>query len=188
MVFWSKLFARKNFPKQTTNAILIPLWIDFYFGLEMSYEFVIVSWPQHLSTSRWMMKETYKAESLDSDLARLIRYNHPTIITSALCCLLLWLVDFRDIERKREKNIYLLFHLFMHSLVDSCMWGIKLTTLVLEWDDALTNWATWPGPAAFFLHMLRLGPVLSIFVPLMSLVNCIHMRLNIGKWKSQCPH
>ena len=50
----------------------------------------------------------------------------------------------RKERREREININL-FHLFIHSLVNSYMcpnWGIKPTTLAY-WDDALTNWATW---------------------------------------------
>ena len=47
----------------------------------------------------------------------------------------------RETEREREQNINLLFHLFMHSLVDSYMCpdlGIEPTTLEY-WDDALTD-------------------------------------------------
>ena len=49
--------------------------------------------------------------------------------------------------RERDSNIDLLFHLFMHSLVASCMCpdrGIELTSLACE-DSALTNQATQPG-------------------------------------------
>ena len=38
-------------------------------------------------------------------------------------------IDFRKREERRERNIDLLFHLLMHSLVDSCMrpdWGSNL--------------------------------------------------------------
>ena len=49
----------------------------------------------------------------------------------------------RGKERKSEKERHtdLLFHLFMHSLVDSCMCpdqGFEPTTLAY-WDDTLTN-------------------------------------------------
>ena len=52
--------------------------------------------------------------------------------------LLIW-----ERERERERDTVLLFHLLMYSLVDSCMcpdWGLNP-----QQDDALTNWATWPG-------------------------------------------
>ena len=53
----------------------------------------------------------------------------------------------RERKRERERNIYLLFHLLMHSSVDSYMCpdrGIKPATLVYR-DHTLNNWATQPG-------------------------------------------
>lgn len=55
-------------------------------------------------------------------------------------------------ERERKKahsrsDIDLVFHLFMHLLVNSCMCSnpwIEPTILAYQ-DYALTNWATWPG-------------------------------------------
>ena len=40
--------------------------------------------------------------------------------------------------REKERNIDLLFHLFIYSLVDSCMCPDKIYNLVY-WDNALTN-------------------------------------------------
>ena len=50
--------------------------------------------------------------------------------------------------RERERDINLLFHLCMHSLVDSCMCPDQRSNPQPRhyWDDALTNWATQPGP------------------------------------------
>ena len=62
-----------------------------------------------------------------------------------------------DRQRERERTIDLLFHLFMHSLVSSYVpWpGIKPTTLVYQ-NNALTNWATKPGPVSLFRRKLHL--------------------------------
>ena len=57
-------------------------------------------------------------------------------------------IDLRERKGHTERKINLLFHLFMHSLVDSCIltWpGIEPTTLAY-WDNALTNWVNQPGP------------------------------------------
>ena len=45
----------------------------------------------------------------------------------------------REREREREREMDLLFHLFMHSLVVSCVcpnWGSNPQ----PWDDAITNY------------------------------------------------
>ena len=48
---------------------------------------------------------------------------------------------------ERERNINLLLHLFMHSLVASCMCPDSRSNLqtLLYQDDVLTNCATWLG-------------------------------------------
>lgn len=50
-------------------------------------------------------------------------------------------------QRKKERNIYLLSHFFMHSLVNSyrCHDQGLNPQLWRYQDDALTNWSTWPG-------------------------------------------
>ena len=47
-----------------------------------------------------------------------------------------------------ERDIDLLFHLFMHSLVASCMClsGDQTRNIWMYHDDALTNWIAQPGP------------------------------------------
>ena len=45
----------------------------------------------------------------------------------------------RERERERERNIDLLFHLFMHSLVASCMCPEVEPATLVYLDDALTN-------------------------------------------------
>ena len=54
-----------------------------------------------------------------------------------------------------ERNIDLLFHLLVHSLVDSCICpdpGLNPQPLHMG-DNALTNWATQPEPqTAVFLN------------------------------------
>ena len=48
------------------------------------------------------------------------------------------------LERERPQ---LLFHLLMHSLVDSYTWPDQMEPIAwLYWDGALTNWATGPVP------------------------------------------
>ena len=64
--------------------------------------------------------------------------------------------------RGREREIGLLFYnIFMHSLVYTCMWpdwGIRPTTLAYL-NNALTNWATWPGPSISPFKMCHLWRV-----------------------------
>ena len=51
------------------------------------------------------------------------------------------------LERQRERNIDSLSQLLMHSLLDSYIcpdWGSSPQPLAYQ-DNALTNWATWPG-------------------------------------------
>ena len=53
-------------------------------------------------------------------------------------------------ERKGKRNTDLLFHLFTHSLVSSCIgpdWALDPQC----WDSALTKWAACPGQASCFL-------------------------------------
>ena len=78
-------------------------------------------------------------------------------------------------ERERERERDFLFHLFMHSLVYSWS-GIEPTILVYQ-DDALTNWATQPGP------------VLPVFL-LLHLVECLlcaryYVRLRTQWWQAR---
>ena len=71
-------------------------------------------------------------------------FKSKTVLQSTGLVLLVLLVIFR--ERKKKKNIDLLCHVWMHSLVDSYLSpGIKPATLGYQ-DNALTNWATWGGP------------------------------------------
>ena len=56
----------------------------------------------------------------------------------------LWILEREG--REGEGNINLLFHLFMHSLVNSCLCLIGVKPTALEYgDNALTNWSTQPG-------------------------------------------
>ena len=59
----------------------------------------------------------------------------------------------REEERQWERNIDLLFHFFMYSLIGSCTCPdrrLNPHTTLVYWGDALTNWATWPGQKFFF--------------------------------------
>ena len=59
----------------------------------------------------------------------------------------------REGEKEKERNIDLLFHLFMHSLTASCMFQLEIEpTTLAHRDDAPTNWATWPGPPSCLWH------------------------------------
>ena len=51
-------------------------------------------------------------------------------------------------EREWEKDIGLLSHLLMHSSIDSCMCPDQeiVSAILAYWDDAVTDWANWPGP------------------------------------------
>ena len=54
--------------------------------------------------------------------------------------------------RGRERNIDLLFHLFMHSFVDSCVCPYQDRTPILSISGCiLINRAIWPGPRLDFL-------------------------------------
>ena len=52
----------------------------------------------------------------------------------------------RERERERERDVNVLFHLWTHSLVASCVCPDRGQTPALVClDDAVTEWATWPG-------------------------------------------
>ena len=68
------------------------------------------------------------------------------------------IIDFREGGREKERSVNLLFHLSMHSLVDSCMChdrGIKHAATLVSQGDALTNLATQPGLAPDFSLQLH---------------------------------
>ena len=61
----------------------------------------------------------WKAEGVEkADIS--VSMNKPTCFNSAPKDLFFFKIFFFWFERKRKRNIGLLFHLFMHSLVDSC--------------------------------------------------------------------
>ena len=71
-------------------------------------------------------------------------------------CISFFMVDLRD---KRERNVDLVFRPFMHSLAASCLCPDRDRTKTLACqDNALTTWATRPGPLRFLSQEL-----LSIF-------------------------
>ena len=56
-------------------------------------------------------------------------------------------IDFREQEERKKRNIKLLSHLFMHSLVDSCIYpdrGLNLQPWHIGMMFKPTT--TWPGP------------------------------------------
>ena len=79
----------------------------------------------------------------------------PTPFFSPWNFLKVYLVILEREEGKRETDIDLLFHLFMHSLVDSCRCpdqpGMELGTLAC-WDIILINRATGQGFSLEFVE------------------------------------
>ena len=62
-------------------------------------------------------------------------------------------LNFKKLICKRERNIDLLVYLFIYAFIGWFLYvprlGFEPTTLMYQ-DDALPNWATWPGPDVYF--------------------------------------